>query len=433
MTAKGKNKESAEKLLSFIAESPSCYHVVANIEKVLAKKGFRQLKETDTWSLEPGEKYYVNRNGSSLIAFTIPKDTFHGFHITASHSDSPALKIKENPEIVTEGHYVSLNVEKYGGMIMSSWLDRPLSVAGAVVFEKENNVETRLVNFDRNLCVIPSQAIHMNREVNKGVALNPQVDMQPLFMEGSDKHGFMRLLAEELSIEKEKILGMDLLLYPRQQGEFLGKSEEFICSPRLDNLQGVFTSLEGFLEAENEKRVMVYSVFHNEEVGSRTRQGAASDFLRIVLEEICNAAFGKSQHELRRLMANSFLVSVDNAHALHPNHKEKSDITNKVFMNNGIVIKYQGAQKYATDAVTGAIFKKICKDANVPYQTYENRSDISGGSTLGNIIAEQVPIPAVDIGLAQLAMHAACETAGTKDTVYMIKAIKAFYEMCEDK
>ena len=363
---------------------------------------------------------------SSVIAFKIPQNDFKSFNIVASHSDSPTFKIKENAEIEVNNKYVKLNTEKYGGMICSTWFDRPLSIAGRILVKENNAVKTHLVNIDKDLVIIPNLAIHMNREVNDGYTYNAQIDMLPLYGDNSSKGSLMKTIAKEAEVEEESILDTDLFLYNRMNGTKIGSNEEYISSPRLDDLECAFTSLSAFLSENTSNSASVYCVFDNEEVGSGTKQGADSTFLYDVLRRI-NISLGKTEEDYYRLISSSFMVSADNAHALHPNYTDKSDPTNKVYMNDGIVIKYNANQKYTTDAVSASIFKSICDSVDVPYQTFTNRSDILGGSTLGNISNAHVSLNTIDIGLAQLAMHSTYETAGAKDVTYMIDAIKAFY------
>ena len=415
-----------KQLFKFIENSPSCFHAIKTITEELKNEGFVEIKEKDTWQIEKGKKYYVTRNLSSVIAFKVPQNDFKSFHIVASHSDSPTFKIKENAEIEVNNKYVKLNTEKYGGMICSTWFDRPLSIAGRILVKENNAVKTHLVNIDKDLVIIPNLAIHMNREVNDGYKYNAQIDMLPLYGDNSSKGSLMKTIAKEAEVEEESILGTDLFLYNRMNGTKIGSNEEYISSPRLDDLECAFTSLSAFLSENTSNSASVYCVFDNEEVGSGTKQGADSTFLYDVLRRI-NISLGKTEEDYYRLISSSFMVSADNAHALHPNYTDKSDLTNKVYMNDGIVIKYNANQKYTTDAVSASIFKTICDSVDVPYQTFTNRSDILGGSTLGNISNAHVSLNTIDIGLAQLAMHSTYETAGAKDVTYMIDAIKAFY------
>ncbi|MBP3241205.1 MAG: M18 family aminopeptidase [Oribacterium sp.] len=414
-------------LISFLDNSPVSFFAVKNMCETLNREGYTRLYEGEAWELEAGKGYYVTRNDSAVIAFRIPKKDYTGFQMMASHCDSPVFKIKTNAEITIDNSYVKLNVEKYGGMICSPWLDRPLSVAGRIVVSTEDGIMTKLVNVDRDLMIIPNLAIHMNREVNDGYKFNAQVDMLPLFCEkGEEKDVFLKLIAEEAGVKAEDILDTDLFLYNRMKGTKLGLNNEFISSGRLDDLQCAFASLQGFLKAQPQDSVAVHCVYDNEEVGSGTKQGAASTFLKDTLHRI-NNAFGKSEDEYLMSIAKSFLVSADNAHAVHPNHPEKSDPTNRPYLNKGIVIKYSANQKYTTDAISGAVMRAICKKADVPYQTFTNRSDMLGGSTLGNISQNQVALNTVDIGLPQLAMHSPYETAGAKDTAYLAEAAKVLF------
>lgn len=428
-------RETAEEMLKFIQKSPTCFHAVGNLKEMLETEGYQELKEAEDWSVVKGGKYYVVRNGSSLIALQFPdKDEIKGFHMVASHSDSPSFKVKEGPEMIVEKQYVKLNTEKYGGMILSTWLDRALSVAGRVVVKEGETLQTKLVNIDRDLLVIPNVAIHMNREMNKGVEYNPQVDMLPLMagslsseQEQDGKNALLKMVAKEAGVEPEDILGQDLFLYTREPGRILGANEEFVFSPRLDDLQCAYSSMKAFLESKPQEYINVCAVFDNEEVGSGTRQGADSTFLEDVLIRVCDAA-DKTPGQYRQLVAGSFLISADNAHAVHPNHPEKADPTNRPYLNGGIVIKFHGNQKYTSDAVSSAKMKDLCKKAGVPCQIYTNRSDILGGSTLGNISTAHVSVSSVDIGLPQVAMHSAVETAGIMDTWYCVEALKVFYQ-----
>lgn len=419
------------KLLDFISDSPTAFHAVDTMKNQLTKAGYDLLQEGDNWNLQPGGRYMVTRNLSSLIAFRIPENLRGGFHIIASHSDSPAFKIKENPEMETAGMYVRLNVEKYGGMLMAPWMDRPLSVAGRLLIKEGETLTTKLVNIDRDLLLIPNLAIHMNREANNGYAYNPQKDMLPLYGSISSKDTFFRQVAEAADVEPEQIQGHDLYLYSRMPGTIWGAENEFLSSGRLDDLQCAFASLSAFLSSDtgyDAGPIPAHCVLDNEEVGSSTRQGAASTFLKDTLERIClSLSENGTEADYLRMLTSSFMLSADNAHALHPNHADKADPTNQPAMNKGIVIKYNASQKYTTDAVSASVFKAICQQAKVPYQSFFNRSDMTGGSTLGNIAGNQVPVSTVDIGLPQLAMHSPYETAGALDTDYFIRAAEVFF------
>lgn len=419
--------ETAEKLLTFIRKSPTAFHAVDTMKNILAEQGFQELSEKDYWKLVPGGQYMVTRNNSALIAFSIPENAPQRFHIMASHSDSPTFKIKENPEITVEKAYVKLNVEKYGGMLMSPWFDRPLSVAGRVVVSENGEIKEKLVDIDRDLLMIPSLAIHMNREVNSGYAYNPQKDLLPLYGTAGTEETFGKTIAEAAGVREEDILSHDLFLYSRTRGAVWGAEKEFVSAGRLDDLQCAFASMEGLLSGEKKKSIAVHCVMDNEEVGSGTKQGAASTFLKDTLLRI-NSGLGRTYEEYLMSLADSFMISADNAHALHPNYTDMTDPVNRPLLNKGIVIKYNANQKYCTDAVSAARFKDICTRAEVPFQSFVNRSDMAGGSTLGNISNTQVPVNTVDIGLPQLAMHSPYETAGVKDTYSLIKAAELFFE-----
>ena len=412
-------------LMNFLDSSVTMFHAINECEKVLQKSGFTYLPENEKWNINKG-KYYTKRNSSSLIAFDIAEGDYH-FQISAAHSDSPTFKLKDKPIIEANG-YLKLNVEGYGGMINATWLDKPLTLAGRVMVNTDKGIETRLLNIDRDLLIIPNVPIHFNREINKGFAFNNQVDMLPIFSAGNLKEAdFDNMIAKELGIEPEAILAKDLYLVNRQKAAVIGFDNGLISSGRLDDLECVYTSLRGFVEAENKNHINVFAVFDNEEVGSVTKQGAMSTFLASTLDRV-NTALGKSKEEYYRAIAKSMLISCDNAHAVHPNHPELFDVKNRPVLNQGIAIKESANQKYTTDAFSRAILKKILEKKNIPYQTFANRSDIAGGSTLGNLSNTVVSMNAVDIGLPQLAMHSAYETAGAKDVGYAFETLKAFFE-----
>ncbi len=420
-----KNKNITQKMMDFIDASPTAFHVVDNIRKDLVKRDFVELKESEEWDLKPGN-YFVTRNDSAVISFKIPKKNYKGFHMIASHSDSPSFKIKENPEMEAAGAYIKLNVERYGGMLCAEWFDRPLSVAGRVLVNKKGKVESKLVNIDRDLLMIPSLAIHMNREANDGYKYNAQTDMIPVFGDKGAADSFFALVAKEAGVKNSDILGHDLFLYNRVKPIFWGANEEFIGSSRLDDQECVYCSFEGFVAAKPKDYVAMHCVFDNEEVGSGTKQGAASTFLKDTIERI-NDGLGRTTQQYHTAIANSFMISADNAHAVHPNHADKADPVNRPVMNEGIVIKFNADQKYTTDAVSAAQFKVLCQEAQVPFQIFTNRSDMRGGSTLGNISTTQVAVSTVDIGLAQLGMHSPYESAGSKDPEYLSKVSEVFF------
>lgn len=440
-------------LFEFIKESPTAFHAVSSISVRLEKQGYSRLSESEKWEISSGGKYYVTRNGSSIIAFSVGKAIAgnrgsetadsranessagrtdnkgsYQFKIAASHSDSPTFKLKENAELEVQGKYMQLNTEGYGGMLCATWFDKPLSIAGRVTVKEDGRFVTKLVNIDRDLVLIPNVAIHMNREINDGYKYNKQVDMLPLFGGSETKAGdLMRLLSQELGVEEDAIIGTDLFLYNRQAPAVWGANGEFISCPQLDDLECAYTSLEGFLTGNDETAVNVYACFDNEEVGSGTKQGAGSTFLYDVLYRV-NLALGRGEEDFYRAGAESFLLSCDNVHAVHPNHPEKTDKTNCVYMNEGIVVKSHAGQKYTSDGVSCAVFRDICKRACVPLQYFANRSDMAGGSTLGNIAMAQISMNTIDIGIPQLAMHSSYETAGVKDGYYMIQAVKEFFD-----
>lgn len=408
-----------EGLFEFIKNSPSAYHAVNTVREMLEAEGYTELYESDRWKLAVDGKYYVIRNGTSLIAFRTVRDA-RGFMICASHSDAPTFRVKVTPEAV--GAYTRLEVEKYGGMIYYTWLDRPLSVAGRVILRTPDGVESRLVNLDTDLLTIPSLAIHLNRGVNDGAKFNPAKDLLPLYSSGAEKGDLVKSIAEQLGVDIENILSHDLFLYNRDEGRRVGKDGEFILCPRLDDLGCVYTSTVAFLAARGAQSLPVLAIFDNEEVGSETKQGAASTFLRDTLLRISG-----SDQSLAVALENSFMLSADNAHAKHPAYPEMSDPDNAPVLNSGVVIKYNASQRYTTDGLSDALFRTVCKRAGVKVQTYCNRADLPGGSTLGSISNTRVSVPTVDIGLPQLAMHSANETAGAHDIDSMISAITEFY------
>ena len=405
-------------LCDFLDASHSVYHAASGLAKTLAEAGYTCLAEQDEWELVPGGKYYLTRGGTAVIAFRIPKEAPKGFLMSASHADRPTFKIKENGELT--GTYTRLATEKYGGMLMAPWLDRPLSIAGRVVVETEEGVQEKLVDIDRDLLLIPNVAIHMNRKANDGYSWNPAVDTLPL-LGGKDAAGKLGSLLEAEA--GGRILGQDLYLYVRQKASVWGVEEEYISSAALDDLECAWCCTQGFLKAGESGSVPVLCVFDSEEVGSSSVQGAASDLLESVLERICQSC----GWDLARLLAQSFMVSADNAHAVHPNHPEFADPANAPVLNKGIVLKFNANQRYCTDGVSAAIFRKVCGKAGSPVQTYCNRADIPGGSTLGNISLAHVSVPTADIGLPQLAMHSCYETAGVADAISLEEAMAAYY------
>ena len=405
-------------LQNFLDNSHSSYHAAANLANMLTEAGYTRLSEKESWDLVPGGKYFLVRGGTAVMAFRIPEGEVTGFMMSAAHSDRPTFKVKENAESV--GAYTKLLVERYGGMLISTWLDRPLSIAGRAVVETENGVEIKLVDIDRDLLMIPNVAIHMNRQANDGYKWNPAVDTLPL-LGGKDAKGKFAALLEEAA--GGKVLGHDLYLYLRQKSSIWGANEEYISSAALDDLECAWACAQGFLNAPATSAIPVLCVFDNEEVGSSSAAGAAGDLLESVLVRICEAR----ELDIFTLLANSFMVSADNGHALHPNHPELADAANAPVLGGGVVLKFNASQRYCTDGFSVAVFRRICNRAEVPTQTYCNRADIAGGSTLGNISLHHVSVPTIDIGVAQLAMHSSYETGSVADAVHLKNALTAFY------
>ena len=410
--------ERIDNLRSFLNASHSSYHAVAYIADLLEKNGYTALSETAQWDLVPGGKYYLTRSGTSVMAFRIPSDAPTGFMLSASHSDRPCFKVKENAEL--SGTYTRLAVERYGGQLLFTWTDRPLSMAGRVLVETEQGLESRLIDIDRDLLMIPNVAIHMNRQVNDGYKWNPAVDMLPLLGSKDAKGKLDNLIAEAAG---GKVLGHDLFLYIREQARVWGIDNEYISSAALDDLECAWCCTQGFLNAAQSSAIPVLCIFDNEEVGSSSRQGACSTLLMDTLEQICESR----NLNLKRMLAQSFMVSADNGHALHPNHPELADPTNAPILGEGPVIKFNATLKYCTDGFSAALFRKICQKADVKVQTYCNRADIAGGSTLGNLSQQHVSIPTVDIGLPQLAMHSCFETGAVADAIALEEAMAAYY------
>ena len=417
--------DQLERFLTFAEQSPTAFHAAANLAEMLEKHGFARLTETDPWLVDAGGKYYVVRNDSAVIAFSVPETGFASFRIAAAHSDSPAFKLKEHFEDAS-GDYCRINVEKYGGMIMSSWLDRPLSVAGRLAVREGDGVGVRLVNLDRDALLIPNQPIHFNREINDGFKYDPQTDLMALYGPKEKAGALMKEIAEAAGVEEKDVLSHDLFLYSRQNASIWGAEDAYFSCGRIDDLECAWAAMTAMTESPARDAINVCAVFDNEEVGSGTRQGADSGFLYDTLTRL-GFALGASDGEIRAAVAGGFMVSADNAHAVHPNHPEKFDKQNRVYMNKGVVIKHNAGQKYATDAVSGARFTLICERAGVPVQHFANRSDQPGGSTLATHSVRHVSMETVDIGLAQLAMHSVCETAGTADLEYLIAALKEFW------
>lgn len=411
--------------IDFLKTSTNPYEAVRSLKNMLVSNSYTELHEYSKFDIKKGGKYFVTRNNSSIIAFQIPTDLSDlSFNISASHTDSPTFKIKPFNDIIIQNEYHMLNTEVYGGPIYSSFFDRALSISGRMFVKENNKVKEVLVNFDRDLLVIPNECIHFNRAVNDGKSYNAQIDLLPLL--GKNKN-LTTLIEEEYNVKKEDVLSFDLTLYSRFRGSKFGAENEFFMAPQIDDLESDYGCFKGFIEATPSKSINICVAFDNEEVGSQTKQGALSTFLSDTINRIKDA-LDLSDEDIKIALSKSLMVSCDNAHAVHPNDPNKTDQLNKVFMNNGIVIKHNANQHYATDAASDAIFKYILSKNNVKYQDFTNRSDVRGGGTLGAISTSQVSIKTVDIGLAQLAMHSCVETAGSYDLDYLISGMKSFYD-----
>lgn len=424
----------AEKLLQLVEEGTSPFHVTASVVRQLEKAGFRRLDMNRDWSLEKGGRYYLLHHGSTLVAFTIGRGLTYGdvFRVAAAHTDFPGLRVKPAPEL-GRGGYRQVNVEVYGGAILNTWLDRPLSAAGRVVLKSDDlfHPEVRLVDIRKPFLTIPNLAIHLNREVNKGVELNKQTDLLPILgLEGGEKDEafFLQYLAKKLRVEREDILEYELGLYNTDTGDFLGMNEEFISSPRLDNLTSVQAIATAIIEGGRDQGINVAVFFDHEEIGSRTKQGAGSALLSAVLERIF-LTYDWGREKYLESLADSMLLSVDVGHALHPNHQEKYDLTNRNLLGKGFCLKEACAQTYATDSEAVAIVQQICESRDIPYQKFANRSDVAGGSTLGSIASSFLPVRTVDLGIPLLAMHSSRELMGTADQESLTRLLEAYYSL----
>lgn len=426
----------AQELIDFIYESPSAFHAVESVKKILFNKGFSELKEEDKWNLQKESKYFVTKNNSAIFAFTVGKGDVseNGFKLIGAHTDSPTFRIKPNPEMTSEGTYVKLNTEVYGGPILNTWLDRPLSIAGRITLKGENLLypETKLVNINRPILIIPNLAIHMNREVNKGVELNRQKDTIPmlgLVNEELEKGNYLlNTVASEIRVDAEDILDFDLYLYEFEKGRIMGLNNEFISSPRLDDLAMVHAGITAITNVEASEATNVMVCFDNEEVGSSTKQGADSEVLSNLLERIV-FCLGGDREDFFRAISRSFMISADLAHAVHPNSGEKADPINRPVINKGPVIKLAANQSYTTDSNSAAVYEQICKNAGVPVQKFVNRSDSPGGSTIGPISSTHLAMRSVDMGTPILAMHSVRELGGVADHTYAVKSFEEFYKL----
>ena len=426
-----------KRLLSFLDASPVNFLAVKNISEELEKNGFRRMNPQEPLGkIGAGEKFFVTKNDSSIYAFQIGKKPLAdaGFHMICAHCDSPTFRIKPNAEMLCEGGIVKLNTEVYGGPIMSTWFDRPLTLAGRVIVKGENAMspQTLLLHVKRPLLQISNLAIHFNRQVNDGVKLSKQKDVLPILGIINDElekgNLLMNVITDELNIQKENVLDFDLYLADATPACTFGVHDEFISSGRLDDLSMCWAGVEAMIASDANDTTQVLAIFDNEETGSQTKQGAGSPFLSYMLQRIALAQ-SHTEEAYYQAVERAFMISADNAHAWHPNYSEKFDPTNHPKLGGGPVIKFNAAQKYASDAVSAAIFANICDAAGVPCQRFVNHSDVAGGSTLGNILASSIPLKGVDMGNAILAMHSCRETGSVIDHEYCVKAFTKFYQL----
>ena len=429
-------KKFAENMLDFIYKSPTQFNAVEVSAEMLEKNGFEKLNPKENWKLEVGKKYYTTKNSSALVAFKVNSDEVEkeGFRIIGSHTDSPGFRIKPNAEMEACGAYLKLNTEGYGGMILSTWLDRPLAMAGRVFLRGENPFKPveKIVNINKPVCIIPNLAIHMNRSINDGYKYNKQTDMLPLvglINEQLEKDNYMvKLLASELDVEVEEIIDFDIFLYEYEKGCFTGANEEFISIGRLDNLSMYYSSIEALLDSESKSGISIAVGFDNEEVGSATKQGADSNMLLNILERIC-ISLGKDRQQFFEAIENSFIISSDLAHAVHPNVNGMADPTNRPVMGKGPVIKVHAGQAYTSDGYSISVYKEICRECGVEYQEFVNKSDQRGGSTIGPISSTHIDIPSVDVGAPILSMHSIRELGCSEDFYNTYKTFMKFYEI----
>ena len=424
-----------KRLLDFLNASPVNFLAAKNIASSLEQAGYRRLDpQIPIGEVKAGDKLYVTKNDSSVYAFHIGRKPLAdaGFRMICAHCDSPTFRIKPNAEMTCEGGIVKLNTEVYGGPIMSTWFDRPLTIAGRVIVRGEDALhpQTLLLHVKRPLLQISNLAIHFNREVNDGVKLSKQKDLLPILGIVSDElergNLLMNVICGELAIKPEEILDFDLYLADATPACTFGVHDEFLSSGRLDDLSMCFAGLEAMIATDTTDMTKVLAIFDNEETGSQTKQGAGSPFLSMMLKRIALAQSG-TEEAFYQAVERAFMISADNAHAWHPNYSEKYDPTNHPVLGGGPVIKFNAAQKYASDAVSAAVFAEICREAGVPCQRFVNHSDVAGGSTLGNILASSIPLRGVDMGNAILAMHSCRETGSTADHIYCVKAFTKFF------
>ena len=427
-------KKLALDLIDFLYKSPTAHHSVKTIKERLDLNGFNEIKECDKWNLQKDGKYYIIKNDSALIAFVVGNGDIEedGFKLIGAHTDAPGFRIKANPEMISEGKYLKLNTEVYGGPLLYTWFDRPLGIAGKVTLKGSSPLkpEIKLVNINKPILIIPSVAIHMNRSVNEGFSVNKQKDTLPLLSLINDKfekNGYLvKVIAEELNVDACDILGFDLGLYEIEKGSIIGLNEEFISAGRLDDMWMVYTGIQALIQSKSNKSTKVMVCIDNEEIGSLTAQGANSALLLNILERI-TLALGKDREGLHRALANSLMISADLAHAVHPNAEEKHDPTNRPVLGNGPVLKSAASGSYSTDSYNAAIFEGLCNSAKIPYQKFFNRSDVRGGTTIGPITSSLLTIPVMDMGAPLLSMHSIRELASVEDNEYSIKLFTEFY------
>lgn len=418
--------QRAQALTSFIASSPSPYHAVDNAAAILEKSGFIPLSEKKKFILERGKSYFVTRSSSALIAFRIPQHP-ECFHIVSAHTDSPCFKIKWNPVVKAKDMPMRLNVESYGGLLLYTWFDRPLSAAGRVFYTENGELREKHIDLGERISfVIPSLCIHQNREANSGWKISVQKEMLPLYSDSDDD--FLTLLGEAAGCREEDITDCDLFLYNRTPALFSGRRKEYFSSPKIDDLECAYSAIEALKDGESGSAVTMAALFDNEETGSGTMQGALSDFLENTVSRIA-LSLGWNEEEKCIALSSSFMLSADNGHAVHPAYPEKSDITNRPGMNGGVLLKYASSQKYTTSGFSGAFTRKILKDSSIPCQVFYNHSDMPGGSTLGNLSTQKISIATSDVGCAQLAMHSSYETAGTEDVKHLYDFFRTFFSL----
>ena len=427
-------KSFAREVVEFIDESPSSYHVVKNCSDILDENGFERIMPREKWELKKGGKYFFKKSSSTIIAFTVGEnfDAGKGFKIFGAHTDSPCFRIKPNPEMVTE-NMVRLNTEVYGGPILSTWFDRPLSIAGRVIVKGENPFfpKTVKIKIDEPLLTIPNLAIHQNREVNNGVKIDKQNDVLPvisLINHNFEKEGYLeRIILKKTGIKKEDIIDFDLYLYATEKGCLLGANEEFISSPKIDNLASVYTGLIGLVESEeNKDRINIFVAFDNEEIGSATKQGADSNYLLNTLERI-SLSLGLDRSEFLQMLESSYILSADAAHAAHPAHLGKTDPTNRGRINEGVSIKISAKQKYTSDGYSIAVIRQLIEGTDIRIQPFVNESNELGGSTIGPLSSTHLDIDGVDLGVPMFAMHSVRELCGIFDVFYLKELAKEFF------